>query len=180
MPEAHPTYRALIDAGLRLAEQASLSEISIDQIVRAAGVAKGTFYVHFPDRSTYLVALHTWFHNRLKELVVNAVADMAPGIERLYRATIAYLDGCLEGRAVKALLLEARAERAIEAEVQRRNAEFAELAATNFRAMGWLQPEMAARLYVAMTAEAAVIEVGSGLPDQNLRAALFQFIQRNP
>jgi AcrR family transcriptional regulator len=177
MSASHPTRSALIDAGLKLAEQQSLSSVTIDQIVHEAGVAKGTFYVHFPDRTSYLVALHQWFHDRLIEAVLNAVTDIPPGLESLRRGTIAYLDGCLHGKAVKALLLEARAEKAIQKEVQKRNVEFATLAQGSFEAMGWHNAEMSARLYVVITAEAALIELEHGGVDKNMRDALFQFIQ---
>jgi TetR/AcrR family transcriptional repressor of nem operon len=105
---SHPTRQALLDAGLKLSATASLSRITIDAIVRDAGVAKGTFYVHFTDRAAFLAALHAQFHERLRDAVLQATADLAPGSRRLRKGTETYLDGCLHERGVKALLLEAR------------------------------------------------------------------------
>ncbi len=173
---SHPTHDTLLQAGLRLAEQHGLTHMSVNAIVAEAGVAKGTFYVHFPDRTAYLVALHQWFHDRLKQTILTATADLEPGLERLRRGALAYLDGCLQGQAVKALLLEARGEPAIAEQVQHRNADFARLVQPNFEAMGWPHVEATARLYVAMTAEAALIELESGRANESLRAALFQFV----
>ena len=101
---------------------------------------------------------------------------MSPGAERLCHAAVLYLDGCLEGKAVKALLLEARSEPAIAAEVQNRNTDFARLAADDFTAMGWPEPESCARLYVVMSAEAALVELESGGENEAVRQALKQFI----
>src|SRR5690348_11111891 len=141
---SHPTRDALLEAGLRLAEKQPLAEVSINAIVAETGKGKGTFYVHFPDRAAYLVALHRFFHDRLKAAVTAASSGMVPGLERLQRGLEAYLDGCLQERGVKALLLEARSEPAILSEVQRRNAEFTEIAREDFKAIGWAEPEISA------------------------------------
>jgi TetR/AcrR family transcriptional regulator, transcriptional repressor for nem operon len=174
---SHPTREALIEAGLRLAENHGLAGMSVNDVVAEAEVAKGTFYVHFRDRTAYLVSLHQWFHDRLKESVLAATADLPHGAERLRRGTTAYLDGCLQGKAVKALLLDARSEPAISAEVQRRNADFAGLAQEDFEAMGRPHAETSARLYVVMGAEAALMELEVGKASNEVRAALFQFIE---
>ncbi len=59
---SHPTRQALIEAGFALASTESLNHITVDAIVKQAGVAKGTFYVHFADRAAFLLALHVHFH----------------------------------------------------------------------------------------------------------------------
>ena len=48
---AAATREQLIAAGLSLAERTGLSGMSVNQIVAEAGVAKGTFFHHFRDRS---------------------------------------------------------------------------------------------------------------------------------
>ena len=159
---AHPTRQALLDAGLELASQGSLHRLTIDAVVNRAGVAKGTFYVHFPDRAAFLVALHVQFHERLLDHILQAVEGLPPGAERLRRGTEVYLDECLQQRAVKAILLEARSEGAIAEEVQRRHASFAQLEQADFATLGWPEPAMAARLFVALGAEVALIELETG------------------
>ena len=42
---------ALLDAGAALAEEHGLAGVSVNMVVARAGVAKGTFYVHFKDRA---------------------------------------------------------------------------------------------------------------------------------
>jgi TetR/AcrR family transcriptional repressor of nem operon len=174
----HPTYDVLIDAGFQLAEENGLASMSVNDVVERAGVAKGTFYVHFPNRTAYLIALHRSFHDDLKARILEATQDIPPGAERLRVGMEAYLDGCLEGRAVKALLFDARSENAIREEVGRRNADFSRLAEEDFAAMGDPYAPKSARLAVAMGAEAALIELESGGRDDAMRAALATFVTR--
>ncbi|MEO8608286.1 MAG: helix-turn-helix domain-containing protein [Chloroflexota bacterium] len=175
---SHPTYDSLIDAGFQLAEEHGLAAMSVNDVVERAGVAKGTFYVHFPNRTAYLIALHRSFHDDLKVRILEATQNIPPGAERLRVGVEAYLDGCLDGRAVKALLFDARGENAIREEVQRRNVDFAQLVQDDFAAMGDPYAAKSARLAVAMGAEAALIELESGGRDDDMRAALIAFVQR--
>ncbi|MBX7059075.1 MAG: TetR/AcrR family transcriptional regulator [Leptospirales bacterium] len=171
------TRSALIQAGLRLLEKGGLAKLSVDEIARRAGVAKGTFYVHFSDRTSYLLGIHRDFHEQLKSRILQEISALLPGRERLLRGATVYLDACLEGRAVKALLFEARSSPELRAEVERRNASFTQLAATDFSAINSLNLDAAggeacARLFVAMCAETALAELNAGRPLPELRAAL--------
>lgn len=153
---------ALLAAGLRLAETQGLASLSINAVVREAGLAKGTFYVHFPTRQDYFVALHDDFHEALAGRIEDASADTEVGLQRLRAGIAAYLDGCLASGGVKALLLEARAEPAVAAQVQRRNRLFAKRIEDELKAMRWTDAAAAARLLVAMIAEAALAELEAG------------------
>jgi len=172
---AHPTRQALVDAGFELATDTSLNAITVDAIVRKAGVAKGTFYVHFPDRAAFLVALHAQFHDRLRDAVLQVMKTLPPGAERLQAGIEAYLNGCLQERAVKAILLEARCEAPIANEIQRRNAEFAAFAQADLGQLGWSNTETSARLFVALVAEAALIELETG-QNEAVRQTLWRFV----
>lgn len=169
------TRERLLEAGLRLAHVGALSALRVDEIVGAAGVGKGTFYVHFATREDFLVALHRRFHDQLAERIDRAIAGLAPGMARLLRGTTAYLDGCCEQRAIKAMLLGARAEPAIQQAVTAQNARFATLATEEFAAAGWPAPQQAARLWVGMAAEAAIAESEAGRKQPLLRQALARF-----
>lgn len=174
MPEkTHPTRQLLLDAGLVLAEHTPLSGIAIDEIVKEAGVAKGTFYVHFHDRTEFLLALHDQFHDDLRTRIAAATVDAPPGAARLKASTVAYLDGCLKAQGVKAMLVHARGEPAIAAKVMASNARFAKAAGGDFRQLGVKHPLESARLFVAMTAEIALLELEAGGRQPKLRAALW-------
>jgi TetR/AcrR family transcriptional regulator, transcriptional repressor for nem operon len=169
---------ALIDAGLRLAERTGLSGLSINLLVEEAQVSKGTFFHHFGDRASYLLALHREFHDRLLSEIDKATSALPPGRERLISSATTYLDGCLRDRGVRALLLEARADPVIAEEIGSRNARTAKLAQADFKAMGWPHPLECAQLWVGMTAEAALLELKAGRRSSAVRAALSQFTQR--
>jgi hypothetical protein len=81
-----------------------------------------------------------------------------------------------QDRGTRALLVEARAEPALPAEVARRNEQFTELATPDFTAMGWSRPAQAARLWVVMAAEPAVAESAAGTRLPELRAALTDYL----
>src|ERR1700721_4425963 len=126
------TRESLIDAGLRLAERTGLAGLSVNLIVQEAGVAKGTFFHHFGDRASYLLALHREFHERLATQIQAAIDGMPPGRRRLTSVAQTYLDGCLRDRGVRALLLEARAEPAVTDEIARPNHASARRATRDF------------------------------------------------
>ena len=82
---AQQTRANLIETGLVLAEELGLEGLSVNAVVAGAGVSKGTFFHHFPDRVSYLVALHRRFHDVLFDEVTRRSAtshrartDLAP------------------------------------------------------------------------------------------------------
>src|ERR1700722_4368306 len=80
------TREALLDAGAALAEEHGLAGVSVNMVVARAGVAKGTFYVHFKDRAAFVDAMHARFHGRVQAAVDDAVAGLPPGAGRRFRA----------------------------------------------------------------------------------------------
>lgn len=175
---AKQTRANLIETGLVLAEDLGLEGLSVNAVVAAAGVSKGTFFHHFPDRVTYLVALHRRFHDVLFEEVMAVIRDREPGRDRLAVAARTYLDACLRDRGVKALLLEARGHLPIADEVTRRNRMNVDVVADDFAALGWTHPREAARLWVAATAECALIELEQGHRNTAARAVLNDLVGR--
>lgn len=170
------TREALLDAGVAVAEEHGLSGLSVNRVVAAAGVAKGTFYVHFEDREAFVDALHERFHERVREAVGAAVAELPPGAERIRRGAEAYLDVCLADRAVKALSLEARSDPGLSERMAKRHERFAATAVPSFRAMGWPDATAAAQLTAAMTAEIALRELEAGRRLPPARRALRRFL----
>lgn len=169
------TRKSLVDSGLRLADRIGLAGLSVNLVVREAGVAKGTFFHHFGDRASYLLALHREFHDRLAEQIQTAIAHLPPGRRRLAVGAVAYLDGCLQDRGVRALLLEARAEPAVADEIVRRNEAVAELCRADFDALERSHPYESAQLWVGMVAEAALIEHQAAQALPAVRSALDAF-----
>jgi TetR/AcrR family transcriptional repressor of nem operon len=173
---AHPTADLLLDAGVAVAERHGLAGLSVNRVVAEAGLAKGTFYVHFADRDAFVDALHARFHGQVDEAMGRAVDGVPPGAERLVAGVEAYLDVCLGDRAVKALALEARSDPALSALMATRHDRFAAVAVPSLKAMGWPDATAAAQLLSAMASEIAVRELDAGrrLPAQ--RRALRRYL----
>jgi AcrR family transcriptional regulator len=131
----HPTRRQLLDAAMTLLDTPELSELSVADLARAAGVAKGTFYVHFADRDAFVLALHRWFHDDLVGAIEAATASLPPGSERLAARLNAFLDGCRGRSGVRSMLWSASRQPAIRGEVERRNQQATAAVADDLRAM---------------------------------------------
>ena len=175
----HRTLELLLDAGAEVAAREGLSGLSVNRVVAAAGVAKGTFYVHFADREAFVDALPARFHERVRAAAASASASTEPGAERLWRAAEAYLDVSLEHPAIKALVLEARGEGALTASMEARREALAATAAPSFKAMGWPDARAAAQLLGAMAAEIAITELEAGRRVPAARRALRRYLGLN-
>src|SRR5438309_11809579 len=80
------TRELLLAAGVAVAGREGLAGLSVNRVVAEAGVAKGTFYVHFADREAFVDALHKRFHERVLAAVAEATEGVAPGAEQLWLA----------------------------------------------------------------------------------------------
>lgn len=68
----------LMDAAERLFLEKGVAATSVDEIVAAAAVAKGTFYVHFPSKEHLLAALQRRFATSFADLVQTAMDKRPP------------------------------------------------------------------------------------------------------
>jgi AcrR family transcriptional regulator len=175
-PAGQRTRQTLLDAGVAVADRHGLAGLSVNRVVAEAEVAKGTFYVHFADRAAFVDALHERFHADVEKAVAAAVADLLPGPERIMAGVEAYLDVCIEDRAVKALALEARSDPALIATMGDRHERFAMSAVPSFKAMDWPDAKAASQLLAAMTAEIAIRELDSGRRLPAARRSLRRFL----
>jgi AcrR family transcriptional regulator len=173
---AQQTRAALLDAGAALAEEHGLAGVSVNMVVARAGVAKGTFYVHFKERAAFVDAMHARFHARVEAAVGEAVAGLPPGAERLFRGSEAYLDVSLANRGVKALSLEARSDPAVQGSMEARRERLAAAGVADLEAMGWEDAQAAAQLLGAMTREISVLEFDAGHRLPAPRRALRRFL----
>lgn len=171
-PKGRRTREALLRAGGVVAERDGLSELSVAAVAREARVAKGTFYVYFPDREAFIDAMHQRFYAQVSEAVAAAVEGMEPGEELLLAAIEAYLDVCLANGAVKALVFETRAQGTLTTTMADRERLFATLAEPSMRTIGLLPAPITARLIVALTSEAALIEMEAARRVPSARRAI--------
>ena len=75
--QAAATREKLYLSAERLCQAHNFSDLSVDAIVEAAGVSKGTFYVHFESKDALLAALLADYVNRV-DLDYQAYAASLP------------------------------------------------------------------------------------------------------
>jgi AcrR family transcriptional regulator len=161
-PKGRSTKESLLRAGEAVAERDGLGGLSVAAVAAQAGVAKGTFYVYFPDRNAFVDALHQRFYEQIGSAVATATAGLAPGREFLLAALDAYLDACLAHHGVKALVFEARAREELTVTMTDRVARLMDLAEPSVRAMGLTPAPISTRLIMALGSEAALVELEAG------------------
>lgn len=81
----HPDVRRdeFMDAALRLCTEVGYEKLSIDQVTRTVGVAKGTFYYHFASKTDLLIAVvERWADDLFDDLEAQAQVLQGTGAER--------------------------------------------------------------------------------------------------
>ncbi len=162
------TRDALLDAGCAVSERDGLSGLSVNAVVAEAGLAKGTFYVHFTDREAFLAALQERFHTNLALAVASAVSNLPHGAKRLLAGIEASLDSCLAQRGLKVSLREIGFGR---------GDSLASLVDPNLRALGCRDVAVTARLLVAMISETALVELEAGTRSAAARRSLRRLVE---
>jgi AcrR family transcriptional regulator len=76
-PEVNPPRRRLLDTATRLFYAAGIHAVGIDRIIAEAGVAKATFYKHFPSKDELVVA-YIEEQDRLGRAAVAALPKQPP------------------------------------------------------------------------------------------------------
>lgn len=82
-PRIQRTRAALIAAGLDLLAARPIDAIAIDELVAAAGVAKGSFFNHFADKHAFAEAVAGEVRARLEEEVTRANTGIADPVARI-------------------------------------------------------------------------------------------------
>jgi AcrR family transcriptional regulator len=81
---------ALVRAGQSLFARHPADAVPIDDIVQEAGVAKGSFYKHFPDKESLLAAVVALIRGRIEQQVASANAQVSDPARRVARAMCVY------------------------------------------------------------------------------------------
>lgn len=76
-PDASPPRRRLLDAAIRLFYEEGIHAVGIDRIIAEAGVAKASFYKHFPSKEDLVVG-YLEEVDQLGRAAVEALPDQAP------------------------------------------------------------------------------------------------------
>ena len=82
-PRAARTRAALIAAGFDLLAVKPIDAITIDEVVAAAGVAKGSFFNHFADKHAFAAAIAEDVRRELEHEITCVNAEIANPVERI-------------------------------------------------------------------------------------------------
>jgi len=95
-PRAARTKAALMAAGQRLFSLSPIDAVTVDDIVQAAEVGKGSFYNHFTDREALARAIASQIRASIEGAVTLANAGVDDPARRLARAVCSYLRYALD------------------------------------------------------------------------------------
>jgi AcrR family transcriptional regulator len=93
-PRSSRTRAALLAAAQTLLAERPIGSVSIDEIVQAAGVAKGSFYNHFTDKDALAAAVRGNIRETLELAVgkiIEGVSDPAQKVARAISVYVAYV-----------------------------------------------------------------------------------------
>lgn len=89
--DGEPVRDALVRAGQSLFSRKPVDAVSIDDLVREARVAKGSFYKHFADKEDLLAAVIRGIFTRIEQEVAVANAEVSDAAVRVCRGICVYL-----------------------------------------------------------------------------------------
>ena len=95
-PRSERTRAALIAAGRRLFSVRPVDAVTVDEIVQAAEVGRGSFYNHFVDREALLRAISGEIRGAVERAVERANTDVVDPASRVVRAVCIYLRVALD------------------------------------------------------------------------------------
>ncbi len=92
------TRSALLEAGRALLAERGVDALSVDEIVAAADVAKGSFYNHFADKEGFAREIGALVRRQAEQLVQRANAGIGEPAERVARALSVFVRFAIEHR----------------------------------------------------------------------------------
>lgn len=107
------TRQALLAAAQDLFAEHPIDAVAIDDIVRAAKVAKGTFYNHFADRDDLVRTLLVAIRARIEATVDSVNAGVEDPARRVVRGVCAYVRYALDEPRNTRILLRALPPRGV-------------------------------------------------------------------
>ncbi|MDZ4373776.1 MAG: helix-turn-helix domain-containing protein [Phenylobacterium sp.] len=170
------TRAALLRAGQTLFADRSVDGVSIDEIVQAADVAKGSFYNHFPDKDALALALADQARISAEVTVAIASEGIADPAARVARSLCLFVRNAREFPEPARMMLrlfhgaavpDAPMNAGVRADIQ------AGLAAGRFSGLG-LEAAILLAVGVVQIAVARTLEREAAQPEQQLAQELAQ------
>jgi AcrR family transcriptional regulator len=172
-----PTSSRLLAAGAALAARYSFEQLTPENVADTTGLTREQFTAQFGSLDSYLTALNQQFLDHILDRLVNDARDTPRGLPRMCRATELQLDICLEHRALRLLLGEARRRLPGLAQAfHKRNQTAAMMIGIELKSLACPDANGVGRLYCHMVLETAQIECEAGTPNRALRRMLAEFL----
>jgi AcrR family transcriptional regulator len=113
------TRAALVAAGRKLFCEHPIDAVAIDDIVREAGVAKGSFYNHFTDREALARAVTALIRADVEHVIDAANMGVEDSARRMVRALCVYLRYAVDDPQGAGVIIRFHTGQALEAPLNR-------------------------------------------------------------
>lgn len=100
------TRAQILEAAAKLLAEQPVAAITVDSVVAAAGVAKGTFYYHFQSMDDLAAAVGAELAASLDELLAPILRDIQDPVERLSFAFVKFLERAIADPVWTRLVLQ--------------------------------------------------------------------------
>jgi len=107
--QADATRATLIATARPFFARRGYSDVSIDEIVQAAGLTKGALYHHFRDKQQLFLGVVEQIEQAIQERLLAAATQPGDGLAQLRAACHAYLDACTEVDVGRIVVLDSPA-----------------------------------------------------------------------
>ena len=101
------TKRALLEAAESVIAEHGYERASVAEITRQAGVAQGTFYVHFPDKKAAFLELVRHVNHQVRETTARAIEGLEGRADQERAGFAAYFNHVAEDPAVYRIIRQA-------------------------------------------------------------------------
>src|SRR5579872_456267 len=94
--QAEATRQQLLDVARQLFTERGYAGTSIEDIIEAAGVARGALYHHFPGKNALFAAVYQAVQAEVATTVVTAAVAANDPAQAVYAGLSVFLDACLQ------------------------------------------------------------------------------------
>lgn len=101
------TRQTLLDTAARLFAEREYTDLSAEELVRAAGLTRGALYHHFDGKKGLFEAVVDRLEQAAAERIRTAIESTSDPLERIHRGLGAFLDVCIEPEYRHVVLLQA-------------------------------------------------------------------------
>ena len=91
------TKQKIIEVGAQIIHQKGFHHTGIQEVIKAAGIPKGSFYFYFASKEDFGIEVIDYFRNKHREIVTPIVSDtsLSP-VKRLERLFDWYINRFIE------------------------------------------------------------------------------------